>query len=192
MTRTHRLSIQALARHPPPRVLYQPFKAGHFIMTPSATLHPHKLRPRLHLPVCTPSCFRVPLRIGSAIYIFGPTGPSFGVFQVSLDTKVVGAYNASTTLPTYDTLLFLTTQLDPSTTHQLVITNQVEGAALALDYIVVVGVANGEQGQPAGIWPSEPAVEGDNSSGALVGGLLGGLAALVCRTAFQFGHIAGN
>ena len=112
--------------------------------------------------------------------MFGPTGPSFGVFQVSIDSKVLGTYNASTTVATYDTLLFFTTQLDPSAKHQIVVTNQAEGGSLALDYFVTV---NGDSTavNPNGIWPGEQAVQGDNSSGVLVGGLLGGLLAFVSR-----------
>jgi hypothetical protein len=100
------------------------------------------------------------------------------VFQVSIDSKVLGTYNASTTVPTYDTLLFFTTQLDPGAKHQIVVTNQAEGSTLALDYFVAVNA--GSTAQPHGIWPGEQAVQGDNSSGVLVGGLLGGLLAFVC------------
>ena len=99
------------------------------------------------------------------------------MFQVSIDSKVLGTYNASTTVPTYDTLLFFTTQLDPSVKHQIVVTNQAEGSTLALDYFVAVNA--GSAAQPHGIWPGEKAVQGDNSSGVLVGGLLGGLLAFV-------------
>lgn len=118
--------------------------------------------------------------------MFGPTGPSFGVFQVSIDSKVLGIYNASTTVATYDTLLFFTTQPDPSAKHQIVVTNQAEGGSLALDYFVAV---NGDSTavNPNGIWPGEQAVQGDNSSGVLVGGLLGGLLAFVsCLTDLPF------
>lgn len=80
-------------------------------------------------------------------------------------------------MATYDTLLFFTTQLDPSAKHQIVVTNQAEGSTLALDYFVSVNA--GSASQPNGIWPGEQAVQGDNSSGILVGGLLGGLLAFV-------------
>jgi len=99
------------------------------------------------------------------------------VFQVSIDSKMIGTYNASTTVPTYDTLLFFSTQLDPSAKHQIVVTNQAEGSTPALDYFVAVNA--GSVAQPHGIWPGEKAVQGDNSSGVLVGGLLGGLLAFV-------------
>lgn len=101
------------------------------------------------------------------------------MFQVSIDSEVLGTYNASTTVPTYDTLLFFTTQLDPSAKHQIIVTNQAEGSTLALDYFVAVNA--GSAAQPNGIWPGEQAVQGDNSSGILVGGLLGGLLAFVSR-----------
>jgi hypothetical protein len=91
---------------------------------------------------------------------------------------MIGTYNASTTIATYDTLLFFTTQLDPSAKHQIVVTNQAEGGTLALDYFVAV-TGDSTAVNPNGIWPGEQAVEGDNSSGILVGGLLGGLLAFV-------------
>lgn len=98
---------------------------------------------------------------------------------MSIDSKVLGTYNASTTVATYDTLLFFTTQLDPSTKHQIVVTNQVEGSTLAIDYFVAVN-AGAATASPNGVWPGEKAVHGENSSGVLVGGLLGGLLAFVC------------
>jgi hypothetical protein len=91
---------------------------------------------------------------------------------------MIGTYNASTTIPTYDTLLFFTAQLDPSAKHQIVVTNKAEGGTLALDYFVAV-TGDSTAVNPDGIWPGEQAVEGDNSSGILVGGLLGGLLAFV-------------
>jgi hypothetical protein len=123
------------------------------------------------------------ITVGSAIYLFGPTGPSFGVFQVNLDGQVIGTYNASTTVPTSDTLLFFTSQLDPKSSHQIIVTNQVEGFALALDYFVAVTAAAPAVPSPngVGVWPGQQAAKGngDNSSSVLVGGLLGGLLALV-------------
>jgi len=89
----------------------------------------------------------------------------------------LGTYNASTTVATYDTLLFFTTQLDPSAKHQIIVTNQAEGSTLALDYFVTV--TPDSTAQPNGVWPGEQAIQGDNSSGILVGGLLGGLLAFV-------------
>jgi hypothetical protein len=122
------------------------------------------------------------ITVGSAIYLFGPTGPSFGVFQVNLDGQIIGTYNASTTVPTSDTLLFFTSQLDPKSSHQIIVTNQVEGLALALDYFVAVTPKTAVASpNGVGVWPGEQATKGsgDNSSSVLVGGLLGGLLALV-------------
>jgi hypothetical protein len=102
---------------------------------------------------------------------------------------VLGTYNASTTVATYDTLLFFTTQLDPSAKHQIIVTNQVEGSTLALDYFVAVNA--GVVSQPNGVWPGEQAIQGsgDNSSGILVGGLLGGLLAFVSHLHVGVGSV---
>ncbi|GFZ43783.1 hypothetical protein JCM24511_01503 [Saitozyma sp. JCM 24511] len=72
---------------------------------------------------------------GSALYVFGCTGPSFGTFQITLDASVVGTYNASTTTDSYDTLLFFVSGLSEAS-HSVSITNQVDGGLLALDYFV--------------------------------------------------------
>lgn len=74
---------------------------------------------------------------GSALYIFAPTGPAFGTFSLSLDGQDKGRYNASTTLDTYDTLLYFVSGLADAT-HSVVMTNMDQGMLLALDYIVAV------------------------------------------------------
>ncbi|CAD6575872.1 MAG: hypothetical protein TREMPRED_001507, partial [Tremellales sp. Tagirdzhanova-0007] len=76
--------------------------------------------------------------VGSALYIFGPTGPSFGVFQVEIDDSVIGTFNASTTVNLYNTLLFFVTHLGSTSQHGVVVTNQDDGKFLALDYCVSV------------------------------------------------------
>ncbi|ADV24810.1 Hypothetical Protein CGB_K1110W [Cryptococcus gattii WM276] len=135
---------------------------------------------------------------GSAIYIFGMTGPEFGCFSISIDSTTIGIYNASTTVETYNTLLFFTTYLDASKKHKVKITNENDGMLLALDYFVAVqagtssgsgniisgstttgstkgsaatavfgdGRTNGNQGS------------GDDSTAAIIGGILGTLGAL--------------
>lgn len=84
-----------------------------------------------------------PMSSGSALYIFGPTGPSFGTFQIGIDNSVIGTYNASTTINTYGTLLFFMTHLDSSSQHEVVVTNQVDGMMFALDYCVAVQAGGG-------------------------------------------------
>lgn len=76
-------------------------------------------------------------------------------------------------------ILFYATQLDPSTQHQITLTNQVDGATLAVDYFVV-GSA-GTQVQQSPMWPGGQGQKnrGSDTSGALVGGILGGLLAAV-------------
>jgi hypothetical protein len=131
------------------------------------------------------------------MYVFGMTGPAFGTFQVAIDDAVVGVYNASSSLNTYDTLLFFVTHLDPDSPHKVVLTNQADGLLFALDYIVAVssGAASYPDGQIAGHPPPQPQptavavfpgqgaagsqVQSTNSTGKLIGGILGALAALV-------------
>lgn len=109
--------------------------------------------------------------------MFGPTGPSFGAYQVLIDNSPIGVYNASRTVPTFNTLLFYATQLDTSRNHQITLTNQVEGPMLAIDYFVIA-TSNSQGNQP--FWPGgQGAAKGDDSTGALVGGILGGLIAAV-------------
>ncbi|XAO26428.1 hypothetical protein I312_105265 [Cryptococcus bacillisporus CA1280] len=135
---------------------------------------------------------------GSTIYIFGMTGPEFGCFSISIDSTTIGIYNASTTIETYNTLLFYTTYLNASKEHKVKITNENDGMLLALDYFVAVqagtssgsgniisgstttgstkgstataifgdGRTNGNQGS------------GDDSTAAIIGGILGSLGAL--------------
>lgn len=127
------------------------------------------------------------------------TGPEFGCFSISIDSTTIGIYNASTAVETYNTLLFFTTYLDASKEHKVKIINENDGMLLALDYFVAVqagtssgsgniisgstttgstkgsaatavfgdGSTNGNQGS------------GDDSTAAIIGGILGTLGALV-------------
>ncbi|WWC97378.1 hypothetical protein V866_004257 [Kwoniella sp. B9012] len=131
---------------------------------------------------------------GSAFYILGMTGPGFGSYQVSVDSKVVGTYNASTTIETYNTLLYFTTYLDPSQVHQISIINQYDGLLFALDYVIcVTSESPGNQSSPTAtatasnsgatvVFPSQgtstnSSTSGD-SGGAVIGGVLGTLGGL--------------
>lgn len=121
---------------------------------------------------------------GSSIYVYGPTGPSFNSFQITLDSqpyssKSNGLFNASSTVSTLSTLLFYAAQLDPSNQHQITLTNQIDGATLAVDYFVVGSPETLPSQTP--FWPGGQgqAVRGSDTSGAVVGGILGGLLAAV-------------
>ncbi|WWD06148.1 hypothetical protein V865_004233 [Kwoniella europaea PYCC6329] len=133
---------------------------------------------------------------GSAFYIMGMTGPGFGSYQVSVDSKVAGTYNASTTIETYNTLLYFTTYLDSSQVHQISITNQYDGLLFALDYVIcVTSESPGNQSNPTAtatasnsgataVFPSQgtstnSSTSGDNG-GAVIGGILGTLGGLFC------------
>ncbi|ORY34968.1 hypothetical protein BCR39DRAFT_461922 [Naematelia encephala] len=130
---------------------------------------------------------------GSALYIFGPTGPAFGLFSITLDGTSMGTFNASTTVDTYGTLLFFTTQLEESTTHQIVLTNQQDGFWFALDSCVAVQSSSSGSGSSSGTIPSGPPAatpiwntngggnsgsNGSDNAGAVIGGVLGGLVGL--------------
>jgi len=99
------------------------------------------------------------LRTGHAIYIFGPTGPSFGSFSVSLD-NVVSSFNASTTLNTYNTLLFFSAGLT-DTGHRATLTS-LDGL-FALDYIVAVSGSGGDSNLP-GLGPGGSTVIGGTTT----------------------------
>ncbi len=129
---------------------------------------------------------------GSALYIFGMTGPSCGVFQITIDDEVIGTYNANTTYDTYGTLLFFTTHLSSTSQHAAQIANQ-DGSLLAFDYAVAVSassVSGGTNDSPTTIG-SSPFVtvtsgaatttnsQSNGNSGAVIGGVLGTLAGLV-------------
>lgn len=133
------------------------------------------------------------------------TGPEFGAFQITLDSEVINTYNASSTVETYDTLLWFVTGLTGSAEHMVMITNMDDGMMLALDYFISVqsdedGVTVGsasETGNWSGMSPTTmttlasstttaiprngPGNEGGsgNETGAVVGGILGTLAGLV-------------
>ena len=197
----------------PPKAPWTRSNEDNSTKIPSATPLPPAPLPNSHSKVCR-AVLRPPTHpfsspstlssrhIGSALYIFGPTGPTFGSFQVELDDAIVGTYNASTTIDIYNTLLFFITHLDAESQHSVVLTNQVDGSLFALDYCVAVqadgsaGPAQ-ESGQPtiAGTGPAVSATAvfpngpggGDEtnhnntngSAGSIIGGVLGALAALV-------------
>ncbi|WVQ93858.1 hypothetical protein IAU59_000936 [Kwoniella sp. CBS 9459] len=125
---------------------------------------------------------------GSAIYVVGMTGPEFGGYQIELNDQDMGSYNACTAYETYNNLLFFATYLDSSKPQALTITNQVDGSWLALDYVVCVQPDSQGSKTSSGDTPGATAVFPDenktiangtgDSGGAIIGGILGGLAAL--------------
>ncbi|KGB77175.2 hypothetical protein CNBG_3013 [Cryptococcus deuterogattii R265] len=126
------------------------------------------------------------------------TGPEFGCFSISIDSTTIGIYNASTTVETYNTLLFFTTYLDASTEHIIKITNENDGMLLALDYFVAVQAGTGSgseniisestmtgptKGNTATAVFGDGSTDGnqgsgDDSNAAIIGGILGTLGAL--------------
>ena len=123
------------------------------------------------------------LTAGSAVYVFGVTGPTFGTFAVQLDDQTIGTYNASTTT-VCESLLFVATGLQGS--HDVVVTNQQDDLLLAIDYVVAVssGAASGTSGVfgPTTVFPNNGQGTGSGGSGAAgaaIGGSLGAVAGLV-------------
>lgn len=165
--------------------------------------HPFALYDHAH---CTSTVHTVCLThsVGSALYVFGCTGPSFGTFQIALDASVVGTYNASTTTDSYDTLLFFVSGLNEAS-HSVSITNQVDGGLLALDFFVAAsssssssastttasGAITASTGTGTATGTAATAVfssgssgtssegGGTGSAGAVAGGILGALGGLV-------------
>jgi hypothetical protein len=143
--------------------------------------------------------------VGSALYVFGPTGPAFGSFSVEIDGNSLGSFNASTTLDTYDNLLFFVSRLTTATSHTAKFTCQNEGLIFALDRFVAVQGANGGLNtvvagstvttingvtttiggtNPTAVFPVQTPINeapgGHNgSAAAAIGGTLGTLAAVV-------------
>nr|XP_031863697.1 uncharacterized protein CI109_000949 [Kwoniella shandongensis]KAA5530769.1 hypothetical protein CI109_000949 [Kwoniella shandongensis] len=119
---------------------------------------------------------------GSALYVFGMTGPEFGTFTIEIDSKMISTYNASTTVETYNTLLFFTTYLDGASQHTCKITNQIDGMLLALDYFVSVQEAGTQTASASGPQATadfgngsgNPQSGGDNA-GAVASGIIGAL-----------------
>ncbi|RSH90596.1 hypothetical protein EHS25_001201 [Saitozyma podzolica] len=117
---------------------------------------------------------------GSALYVFGCTGPSFVSFQITLDSSVVGTFNASTTTDSYDTLLFFVSGLNEAS-HSVSITNQVDGDSSGITAGTSTGTATGTAATAvfsgsSGTW-SEGG--GTGSAGAVAGGILGALGGLL-------------
>ena len=134
---------------------------------------------------------------GSAIFVYGPTGPQFGTFQVQIDGQTVGMFNSSTTISTFDTLLFFASGLDGASQHIVVMSNEEEGKLLAIDYATVMGaavstmatgsaLAVGTSAIPSGpVFPTtgvpsgQKTGGGSGTAGAAIGISVGVIAALV-------------
>ena len=141
------------------------------------------------------------LSVGTTLYVFGPTGPSFGLYSVSIDSKEKKQYNASTTVNTYGTLLYFVTGLQDST-HTFELGCDGSGV-VGFDYAVAVsggggsgvvtGTGTGQTGDGTGttgtttnvgVFPTSGTAGantgGSNgAAGAAIGGTLGAIIGIV-------------
>lgn len=103
-----------------------------------------------------------------------------GAFTITVDSKPPIALSAATTSRHYDQLLFSQTQLDDQQTHTVIVTNQDDGKMLALDYFILT--SDGSKPTQAAPEPTSTPLTGEpgaDSTGAVIGGIIGGLVALV-------------
>ena len=117
---------------------------------------------------------------GIALYVYGICGPEMGAFTITVDSKPPIALSAAATTQHYNQLLFAQSQLDDQQTHTVIITNQENGKILALDYFVLTSDGSRPpQSIPQPTAPPLPGEPGPDSTGAIIGGIIGGLVALV-------------
>lgn len=94
-----------------------------------------------------------------SVSIFGTTGPSNGLYTVSLDSQQAAQYNATTYLTFYEVMLYHADNLGPGQ-HQLTITNlpETNGQTLNIDYALLTSSSTASSsGSPVGSsTPSDP------------------------------------
>ena len=130
---------------------------------------------------------------GSSVFVFGPTGPQFGSFQVEVDGQSFGTFNSSTTISTFDNLLFFASDLNTASTHTIVMTNEDDGKLFAIDYVTVVRSAGSATGSETStnivttgaVFPTTGSSSnsrgggGNGAAGAAIGISVGVIAAIV-------------
>lgn len=118
---------------------------------------------------------------GTALYVYGVCGPEMGSFSVTVDSHPPVTLSAAASASVYDTLLYAETQLDSHQTHTVIVTNIQSGKLLAIDYFIVTSDGTAPAVPEAGPTQSTKVVgdPGPDSTGAIVGGLVAGLVALV-------------
>ncbi|ODO11692.1 hypothetical protein I350_00476 [Cryptococcus amylolentus CBS 6273] len=147
---------------------------------------------------------------GASISIMGVVCPSCSTFTVTLDGTVAATLDTSNNVTVHDTLLFFTTNLDPSSTHTMSLEAQ---GGLVIDNFVAYGPEGGVgfigtvAGSTATLSPSgtgattttgatatSTSVKGTSGGapnvGVIIGAVLGSLAGVVllwfaCRKAVQ-------
>lgn len=119
-----------------------------------------------------------------SVSIFGTTGPSNGLYTVSLDSQQAAQYNATTYLTFYEVMLYHADNLGPGQ-HQLTITNlpETNGQTLNIDYALLTSSSTASSsGSPVGSsTPSDPSsVNIVSGSSALGSGAIAGIVVAVC------------
>lgn len=141
---------------------------------------------------------------GTLLYVFGPVGPAFGTFKIRVDGKDQGTFNSTREHETPSTLLWFGQFTEGE--HQVVISNQIDGRTLVLDYFICTTVAgvigstseigtqwgpgvSGSHGtsRPLDLHSTDMSPfpdltsedKGKSAAGAIAGGIIGSLGALV-------------
>ena len=86
-----------------------------------------------------------PLLLGSAILVYGVSGPASGEFTATLDGSQVGTWSALNDAWTHHVVLFFATDLDTSKQHNLNLTAISGGTetGLVIDEFVAYGPQGG-------------------------------------------------
>ena len=130
----------------------------------------------------------------SLIQIFGPVGPAFGTFQVTVDEADYGTYTATRHGDSGGHAVLLWMGQFQAGQHQVEVKNLQDGQSLALDFMRADGQYNadwlgaggaGGKGKTVvpvgetGVFPGDGKSEGKSAVGAIIGGVLAGLFVLV-------------
>lgn len=84
---------------------------------------------------------------GSAIYLYGMTGPEGGTAEVIFDGAVTHSLNLTSPWKAYSSLMFFQTGLNASETHNLsVVSTGPQGGQVVLDYALLSTPMKGSSG----------------------------------------------
>ena len=76
--------------------------------------------------------------------VYGVTGPGLGLFNVTLDGTLMGAWSAANDVVAHGVVLYFASNVDTTAIHQVVLTATSGGSAVGL--ILDSFVAYGDQG----------------------------------------------
>ncbi|KAG6378052.1 hypothetical protein JVT61DRAFT_13733 [Boletus reticuloceps] len=135
----------------------------------------------------TSSCFKLTVRPGEVVTLFGTSGPSNGPYSVQLDGGQAVQYNASNAYPTnYGVTIYHADNLG-SGAHQILLTNlpATSGQYLTVDYAQVWNIANSTSPSVTPCVPLSNNVISQYklSSGAIAGLVVEGVIAVLAAAA---------